>query len=730
MIDSLKTRVFFIALLGTVGAAAGQTGHPSAVWNLNAGELRMRIEGSGARFSFLLDGTQVIAADNKEGILLNGEEANLKTSKPCSPTQCIFQLTTRDGQSGELTVTLSPHHARLLLKPYTPGEQVRFQTGGASPAYGLADQATLNHNYNTDVTGFSDDEFLSGQELSRLVSNFIIYPEQKFAALLVDPRTKIIHSSREQLVQGVAHAGTSVNMNYYFGSPHDIYSEYRLTRIAAGYPVMRPKYEMFGVGWEAFGALGWDTNQKTVRDSVDRYLALGFPLQWIVIGSGFWPSEERFHATTSFGLFDNAKYPDPRALFQHFHDEHLKVLLGLRISFLQDSPFSKEGVANQYFLMKNGTAEVFHGSWPKSPYYLLNAQNPDALNWYLGLVKRWQDFGVDGFKEDYYGFGGFGLRDDKVDPTNTRMMEQGFDIIERNGYLSSNGDLHRINDFNYDQDQDRGPVNALALAYAGFPLVYPDIVGGTFGENHFSVTRTHRMEIYMMRNAQWAALHSSMGMGEPPWSFAKPVGDVMLAAARLHDRLQPYIYSQAVRFSEDGYPWTMTPLPIAFPHDKLTAGHENATVRGYEWMIGDALLATPLYGNDYAEAQTRDVYLPAGTWMDFDTGDIYQGPKMLKGFPLPVGKTPLFVGGSGILIEKENKTFVAGVYPVSKRAEENFSLPDSSDGVKIQLSVHDWKHLQAVDRETGQPVAGNWQNHAYTFAIQGGHVYQVRSEER
>ena len=46
-----------------------------------------------------------------------------------------------------------------------------------------------------------------------------------------------------------------------------------------------------------------------------------------------------------------------------------------------------------------------------------------------------------------------------------------------------NGDLQRVNDFNYDQDQDRGPVNALAFAYAGFPLVYPDIVGGTFGNS-------------------------------------------------------------------------------------------------------------------------------------------------------------------------------------------------------------------------------------------------------
>ncbi len=92
------------------------------------------------------------------------------------------------------------------------------------------------------------------------------------------------------------------------------------------------------------------------------------------------------------------------------------------------------------------------------------------------------------------------------DPTNDRLMAQKQVVIERNGYLSSNGDLHRINDFNYNQDQDRGPVNALAFAYSGFPLVYPDIVGGTIGESHFNTQRTPRMQTYMQRNAAMGIL--------------------------------------------------------------------------------------------------------------------------------------------------------------------------------------------------------------------------------
>ena len=117
----------------------------------------------------------------------------------------------------------------------------------------------------------------------------------------------------------------------------------------------------------------------------------------------------------------------------------------------------------------------------------------------------------------------------------------------------------------------------------------------------------------------------------------------MLEAAQLHERLHPYLYSQAVRWFHDGFPWTMAPLSLAFPSDSKTYGRENDAIRGYEWMIGDSLLAVPLYGNDYETAKARDIYLPAGTWIDYDTGQKYDGGQTLKNFALPPEKTPLFV---------------------------------------------------------------------------------------
>ncbi len=696
---------------------------------LRSGSLEMRIESRPLRFALFEGRRQVVGADAQAGILLDSQPLTASQPKECGESTCTFELRAENGDTARLEVTLIAHRAELHMTLPKTGEEVRFQTAGAAPAFGLADQAVLRPPYNTDVTGFEDDHFLSGQGISRLVSNFILYPRQGFAVLLIDPTTKIVHTSKTQIVQGVVHAGSTLNMFYFAGTPHEIYSEYRKARIAAGYPVMRPKEEIFGVGWEAFGALGWNTNQKTVTESVDRYLALGYPLRWLVIGSGFWPAEDRFHETTSFGMVDEQKYPDLRELTRHFHQRNLKVLLGLRICFITNGPFAAEGVQKGYFLEKDGKPQVFRGSWPKMPYYLLDAHNPAALDWYIALVNRWNAFGIDGYKEDYYGFGGYDLRDDKIDPTNNRLMQEGKDIIERNGYLSSDGDLERINDFNYNQDQDRGPVNALAFAYSGFPLVYPDIVGGTFGENHFALNRTARMNTYMMRNAQWASLHSSMSMGEPPWSFSdKKVGDVMLAAAQLHGRLQPYFYAQGVRFSQDGYPWPMTPLPVAFPGDPNVYGRGNDRVRGYEWMIGDSLLATPLYGDDYATASTRDVYLPAGKWMDYDTGKLYTGGRLLPDFPLPVGKTPLFVGGAGIVLERNQNKLVARIYPVSGQAKEVFALAQENRDVTIELETAHLHEAKVVDQTTHHQVTAAWERFALQFSIEGGHTYTIQGK--
>ncbi len=142
-------------------------------------------------------------------------------------------------------------------------------------------------------------------------------------------------------------------------------------------------------------------------------------------------------------------------------------------------------------------------------------------------------------------------------------------------------------------------------------------------------------------------------------------------------------------------------------------------------MIGDALLAAPLYGNDYETAATRDVYLPGGQWMEYDSGKRHQGPILLKDYSLPVNQTPLFVGGSGIVVEKSPQGLVARIYPVAAAAQTRFIHPDGLAISNIRVQVTDWQRA-ALQCSSGRPCTGKWQRHAFEFPIQPGEDYDVR----
>ena len=558
-----------------------------------------------------------------------------------------------------------------------------------------------------------------------MISNFAIYPTKGFAWVNVYPLSKIVRSTESEIVQG-SNATISLDQLYFFfGNPKQIYQSWLQTRNEVGYPVMKPSYTLFGVGWEAWGALAMNTNQQSVFEDVNHYLDLGYPLQWVIIGSGFWPRKDSLlQTTTSFGMWDAQKYPDPKGLISYFHQKDLKVMLGLRIAFIVGGPFSKEGAEKGYFLMENSAPKIFNIAFPESPIYLLNSHNPEAVKWYVNLCDRW---GVDGFKEDLYGYGNYILCDDKVNPVNEALKDKGYLIMIRNNYLGSPGSMHRINDFNFDQDQDRGAINTLIYPYCGLPFSYPDIIGGLFGGRDFDGEVSPRIKQYMMRNAMWASVHPTMAMGKGPWHFKDPqVDSVIFKAANLHDRLQPYIYSQAIRFYHDGFPWSMAPLPLVFPNDPNVHGRENNVDRGYQWMIGDALLGTPLYGEDYETATTRNVYLPEGKWIDYETGKLYKGPVLLENFELALEKAPLFVGGTGIVVETESNVLKARIYQVTQSASTVFYGQDGELKSTIEILNPDWENPVVTDKFDGSPVAYLRVRHAFEFDLVPGHDYVIK----
>lgn len=709
---------------------------------LQQGDIKFVLNYRSFRYGFTKnDGTIIVAPHKESGLVAGTSSSELQNAISTSlitfdTGSAVFDVVTSSDDTVRVTVTLIGGVARFRLDSSEP-RAMALRTSSASPGYGLADHwihaqsdgggDQMNRVLQTEVVNYENDQYTSSDGyFTRLVSNFLIFPTHNFAMINIDPLEKIVRSTDSEILQGSAVTKSIPDLYYFFGTPAEIYRSFLKVRNDSGFPVMKPKPAFYGVGWEAWGALAWKTSQATVLEDVDTYLELGYPLSWMVIGSGFWPKEdETMHATTSFGLWDPELYPDPVAFKEHFREQGLKIFLGLRITFLVGGPYSAEGITNDFFIKEDGRPKVYEfEDFPRSPTYLLDTQKEEAVRWYVDLAKTW---GVDGFKEDLYSYYEYELRDDKVNAVNEALMSEGYYVMMRNSYLASTGELHRIDDFNYDQVQDRGPLNSLIYAYSGFPLTYMDIVGGKFGGTDFDGEVSPRIRMYMMRNAVAAALHPSMSMGKGPWHFKdERVSDTVLAAAKLHDRLLPYFFSQAYRFYTDGYPWTMTPLPIAYPDDPDVHGRENNSVRGYQWMIGDALLAYPLYGDDYESQSTRDVYLPRGHWIDYDTGEVHEGPKLLHNFEIPVDKTPLFVGGSGVVLEKIDGENRIRIYPVTHNVETVLYFSDDSMTSRIRIDTPEWSSPTIFDVTADAAVKSEFRRHAFEFEAIEGHDYVVR----
>ena len=122
-----------------------------------------------------------------------------------------------------------------------------------------------------------------------------------------------------------------------------------------------------------------------------------------------------------------------------------------------------------------------------------------------------------------------------------------------------------------------------------------------------------------------------------PWAFGDDVLAATKKAIELRYRLIPYIYSFAAQTSVTGAP-IIRPLFLEFPDDPKTFNLED------EWLLGSRLLAAPVL----TQGGARSIYLPAGTWYDFNTGTAVSGGQSLQ-VVAPLDFIPSYVRSGSII---------------------------------------------------------------------------------
>jgi len=133
--------------------------------------------------------------------------------------------------------------------------------------------------------------------------------------------------------------------------------------------------------------------------------------------------------------------------------------------------------------------------------------------------------------------------------------------------------------------------------------------------------------------------HSEIGnVDQYPWAFGSTIEDHLRAAIKLRYRLIPYLYACFLTASETGAP---VQRPMIFDHQY------DGTVRDLDdqYLLGPDLLVAPVT----APAMTsRQVYLPAGDWYDWHTGE-YAGGAEFVIMPTPMDRIPIFARGGAVI---------------------------------------------------------------------------------
>jgi alpha-glucosidase len=118
-----------------------------------------------------------------------------------------------------------------------------------------------------------------------------------------------------------------------------------------------------------------------------------------------------------------------------------------------------------------------------------------------------------------------------------------------------------------------------------------------------------------------------------PWFAGEKLQAMMTDYAKLRYRLLPYLYSAAYNGYRTGMP-IMRPLPLVYPNDPRLQDETH------EYMLGDSLLVTTF---------TSNVRLPVGHWIDYWTGDTYEGPSEMPYIPPANRGGGLFVREGAII---------------------------------------------------------------------------------
>lgn len=206
---------------------------------------------------------------------------------------------------------------------------------------------------------------------------------------------------------------------------------------------------------------------------------------------------------------------------------------------------------------------------------------------------------------------------------------------------------------------------------SGQPNITSDM-DGIFGGRHMLVN---------IRDYQWKT-YTPMELNMDGWganekyphALGEPATSINRMYLKMKSELMPYAYTIAHE-AVDGKPMIRAMFLEEANH------HTMGTATRYQYMYGPYLLVAPIYQETASDGNGGDVrnniYLPQGKWIDWFSGEVYDGGRIINNFASPIWKLPLFVKAGAIIPMCEPHNQPSQI-DVSKRIYELYPFGKSS----------------------------------------------------
>lgn len=426
-----------------------------------------------------------------------------------------------------------------------------------------------------------------------------------------------------------------------------------------GEPLMVPSWTLGP--W--MSSNNWDRD-SVVREQIELTNKYDIPATVIVL--------EQWSDETTYYMFNDAQYPmlmpgevhtydqmnfpewgrwpDPKALVNHCHENGLKFILWQipieKYLNQQNHPLKDQDEA--YMIEKGFVVKNIDGSPYRIPEnwftdsLLMDFTNEEAKEWWFKKRQYLLDIGVDGFKTD----GGemvYGADVMFSDGSNGREMRNRYPkeyikayyefaqqnqgiTFSRSGYTGAQGyPAHWAGDERSTFDAfNRQLIAGINSGMSGVIFWGWDLAGfnGDIPTAELFM-RSSSMAAFCPIMQYHAESKGEFNQDRTPWNIAErtqtpEVIDVYRFFANTRMNLMPYIYNQSLKSVNEKTP-LMRAMQIEFPNEDFKNCYD-------EFMFGKSLLVAPVIHEGMI---SRKVKLPEGTWVDFWNHSVVQGGKTI-----------------------------------------------------------------------------------------------------